>query len=140
MVESIGEGVTEINVGDHVIPIFNGECQDCLFCKKPDTNMCEKFGINPMRKAMPRDGETRFWSKDRKTPIYHFLNTSTFSEYTVIDSACVVKIDTQLPLNKMTLLSCGISTGKRSFYLMQNCTIMLLLFLYGFFLSIFFTF
>ncbi|KAK6122514.1 hypothetical protein DH2020_043742 [Rehmannia glutinosa] len=111
IVESTGEGVTDIEAGDYVIPIFHGECGECIFCKSAITNMCAKFGINPMKRVMESDGKCRFWSKD-KNPIFHFFNTSTFSEYTVVDSACVVKIDPKLfPLNKMALLSCCISTG-----------------------------
>lgn len=68
-----------------------------------------------MKTVMNSDGKTRFSiiTKDGgyKKPIYHFLNTSTFSQYTVLDSACVVKIDSEAPLKKMTLLSCGVSTG-----------------------------
>jgi alcohol dehydrogenase len=60
---------------------------------------------------MEHDGKCRFSTKDGE-PIFHFLNTSTFTEYNVLDSACVVKIDPNAPLKKMTLLSCGISTGK----------------------------
>ncbi|KAK4744894.1 hypothetical protein SAY87_011206 [Trapa incisa] len=111
VIESIGGGVTDLEEGDHVVPIFHGECGDCDYCRRPDTNMCPKFGANPMKKTMTSDGKVRFWSKDRTEPIYHFLNTSTFSEYTVIDSSCVVKIDPNFPLKKMSLLSCGVSTG-----------------------------
>lgn len=68
-----------------------------------------------MKKVMNSDAKTRFSiiTKDggHKKPIYHFLNTSTFSQYTVLESACVVKIDSEAPLKKMTLLSCGVSTG-----------------------------
>ncbi|KAL8226835.1 hypothetical protein R6Q57_016667, partial [Mikania cordata] len=59
---------------------------------------------------MGNDGKTRFLTLDGK-PIRHFLNASTFSEYTVMDSACVVKINPKAPLNKMILLSCCLSTG-----------------------------
>ena len=66
---------------------------------------------------MVTDGGTRFTMIDRssgaRNPIYHFLNTSTFAEYTVIDSACAVKINPKAPLEKMSLLSCGVSTGKQ---------------------------
>lgn len=110
IVESVGEGVTDMKEGDHVVPIFNGECGDCLYCKCEKTNMCERSGVNPFKTVMVSDGKSRFWSKEGK-PIFHFLNTSTFSEYTVLESACVVKIDSQAPLKKMTLLSCGVSTG-----------------------------
>ncbi|KAL2516639.1 Alcohol dehydrogenase-like 3 [Abeliophyllum distichum] len=110
LVESVGEGVTDMEIGDHVVPIFNGECGDCVYCKSEKTNLCDKFRVNAFKSVMTNDGKTRFSTKDGK-PIYHFLNTSTFSEYTVLDSACVVKIDQKAPLKKMTLLSCGVSTG-----------------------------
>lgn len=111
LVESVGEGVTDVEPGDHVVPIFNGECRKCEYCKSSrKTNLCEKFRVNPFKSVMENDGKTRFSTKDGKS-IYHFLNTSTFSEYTVLDSACVVKIDPDAPLKKMTLLSCGVSTG-----------------------------
>lgn len=103
-----------------MIPIFHGECGDCVYCHLPNTNMCEMFGVNPMRKEMPRDGKVRFWTKDRSEPIFHFLNTSTFSEYTIIESSCVVKIDPGFPLKKLCLVSCGVSTGTPSIPLSQN--------------------
>jgi Zn-dependent alcohol dehydrogenase len=112
IVESVGEGVTDMKEGDHVVPIFNGECGDCIYCKCEKTNMCERSGVNPFKTVMVNDGKSRFSSKEGK-PIFHFLNTSTFSEYTVLESACVVKIDSHVPLKKMTLLSCGVSTGKK---------------------------
>lgn len=110
VIESVGEGVTDLKKGDQVIPIFNGECGDCTYCKHEKTNLCEVFRVNPMQRTMALDGNCRFSTKDGK-PIFHFLNTSTFSEFTVINSACLVKIDPLAPLRKMTLLSCGISTG-----------------------------
>lgn len=111
IVESVGEGVTDMKEGDHVVPIFNGECGDCIYCKREKTNMCERSGVNPFKTVMVNDGKSRFSTKDGK-PIFHFLNTSTFSEYTVLESACVVKVEPEVPLKKMTLLSCGVSTGK----------------------------
>lgn len=110
IIESVGEGVTDMEEGDHVVPIFNGECGDCTYCKHEKTNLCHKFRVNPFKSVMENDGNCRFSTNDGK-PIFHFLNTSTFSEYTVLDSACVVKIDPAAPLKKMTLLSCGVSTG-----------------------------
>ncbi|KAL4341316.1 hypothetical protein GQ457_08G035590 [Hibiscus cannabinus] len=110
IVESVGEGVEGIKKGDHVVPIFQGECGTCMCCKNQRTNLCQKFGVNPLKSVMVNDGKTRFSTKDG-SPIFHFLNTSTFSEYTVIDSACAVRIDPKAPLEKMSLLSCGVSTG-----------------------------
>lgn len=111
VVESVGEGVTDMKAGDRVVPIFNGECGDCVYCNSSKkNNLCGKFRVNPFKSVMANDGKCRFRNKNGN-PIYHFLNTSTFSEYTVVDSACVVKIDPDAPLDKMTLLSCGVSTG-----------------------------
>ncbi|KAF3970201.1 hypothetical protein ACB098_01G129800 [Castanea mollissima] len=110
IVESVGEGVMDIKKGDHVVPIFNGECGDCPYCKCEKTNMCERAGVNPFMTVMVNDGKSRFSCKEGK-PIFHFLNTSTFCEYTVVESACVVKIDPGASLKTMTLLSCGVSTG-----------------------------
>lgn len=119
VVESVGEGVEDLREGDKVVPIFNGECEKCGNCRSGKTNLCGEFRVDPFRSAMA-DGKTRFSiadkdggeiEKKKKKPIYHFLNTSTFSEYTVLDSACVVKLDPRAPLEKMCLLSCGISTG-----------------------------
>ncbi|XP_043715176.1 alcohol dehydrogenase-like 4 [Telopea speciosissima] len=111
IVESVGEGVLDMREGDNVVPIFNGECGDCSYCKSDKTNLCKRFRVNPMKAVMVNDWKTRFWTRDGQKPIYHFLNTSTFVEYTVLDSACVVKIDANAPLRKMSLLSCGVSTG-----------------------------
>ncbi|XP_014512028.1 alcohol dehydrogenase-like 4 [Vigna radiata var. radiata] len=113
IVESVGEGVSEVEEGDTVVPIFNGECGECCYCKCEKSNMCERYGVNPMKKVMEGDGRSRFSTVDGK-PIFHFLNTSTFSEYTVVDSACVVKFrhsDHTLTTKNLTLLSCGVSTG-----------------------------
>ncbi|KAF5477973.1 hypothetical protein F2P56_004575 [Juglans regia] len=111
IVESVGEGVRDMKEGDHVVPIFNGECGDCIYCKREKTNMCERSGVNPFKTVMVSDGKSRFSTLKDGKPICHFLNTSTFSEYTVLESACVVKVDPAAPLKKMTLLSCGVSTG-----------------------------
>ncbi|KAL1556421.1 alcohol dehydrogenase [Salvia divinorum] len=111
VVESVGEGVDDLEIGDHVVPIFNGECGKCVYCKsKKKTNLCEKFRVNTMKSTMSSDGKCRFSTEEGK-PIFHFLNTSTFTEYTVVDSACVVKIDREASLKKMSLLSCGVSMG-----------------------------
>ena len=98
-----------------MVTLFNGECKDCVYCRSGRTNLCGEFRVNPFKKVMKSDGATRFFAVDvaggERRPIYHFLNTSTFAEYTVLDSACVAKIDSRAPLRKMCLLSCGISTG-----------------------------
>ncbi|KAB2055820.1 hypothetical protein ES319_A11G063600v1 [Gossypium barbadense] len=82
VVESVGEGVTELKPGDHVLPVFTGECGDCRHCKSEESNMCDLLRINTDRGVMLSDGKTRFSINGK--PIYHFVGTSTFSEYTVV--------------------------------------------------------
>nr|ABL74261.1 alcohol dehydrogenase ADH1A [Triticum turgidum subsp. durum] len=109
IVESVGEGGTELAPGDHVLPVFTGECKECPHCKSAESNMCDLLRINTDRGVMIGDGKSRF-SIDGK-PIYHFVGTSTFSEYTVMHVGCVAKINPEAPLDKVCVLSCGISTG-----------------------------
>lgn len=114
IVESVGEGVEDLAPGDHVVPIFNGECGACTYCKSDKTNLCGTYRINPFKSTMTSDNGTRFSVVDGsgvRHQVFHFLNTSTFAEYTVLDAACSVKINPEAPLDKMCLLSCGISTG-----------------------------
>lgn len=115
VVESVGDGVEDLAAGDHVIPIFNGECGACAYCESDRTNLCGTYRVDASKSTMVSDGGTRFSVADRVSgrtvPVYHFLNTSTFTEYTVLDAACAVKVNPEAPLQKMCLLSCGISTG-----------------------------
>ncbi|OWM76383.1 hypothetical protein CDL15_Pgr028253 [Punica granatum] len=112
IVESVGEGVTDLKPGDHVLPVFTGECKECRHCKSEESNMCDLLRINTDRGVMLNDGKTRFSINGK--PIYHFVGTSTFSEYTVVHVGCVAKINPEAPLDKVCVLSCGISTGESS--------------------------
>ncbi|KAK3411468.1 hypothetical protein EUGRSUZ_I00224 [Eucalyptus grandis] len=109
VVESVGEGVTELEPGDHVLPVFTGECKECQHCKSEESNMCGLLRINTDRGVMLNDNESRFSINGK--PIYHFVGTSTFSEYTVVHVGCVAKINPAAPMDKVCVLSCGISTG-----------------------------
>lgn len=109
VVESVGEGVTDLKPGDTVLPVFTGECKECRHCKSEESNMCDLLRINTDRTVMLSDGKSRFSAKGK--PIYHFLGTSTFSEYTVAHVGSVAKINPAAPLDKVCVLSCGISTG-----------------------------
>ncbi|MFM1681944.1 S-(hydroxymethyl)glutathione dehydrogenase/class III alcohol dehydrogenase [Aeromonas salmonicida] len=108
IVESIGEGVTSVKVGDHVIPLYTPECGECKFCKSGKTNLCQKIRTTQGKGLMP-DGTTRF-SKDSQ-PIYHYMGTSTFSEYTVLPEISIAKVDPAAPLEEVCLLGCGVTTG-----------------------------
>ncbi|HLT23442.1 MAG TPA: S-(hydroxymethyl)glutathione dehydrogenase/class III alcohol dehydrogenase [Bacteriovoracaceae bacterium] len=108
IVEEVGEGVTSLKKGDHVIPLYTPECRECKFCKSGKTNLCQKIRETQGKGLMP-DGTTRF-SKDGK-PIYHYMGTSTFAEYTVVAEISLAKIDPKAPLDKVCLLGCGVTTG-----------------------------
>ena len=108
IVEAVGEGVTGLAIGDHVIPLYTPECGECKFCKSGKTNLCQAIRATQGKGLMP-DGTTRFY-KDGK-PIYHYMGTSTFSEYTVVPEIALAKIRKDAPLEKVCLLGCGVTTG-----------------------------
>ncbi|PKR49664.1 S-(hydroxymethyl)glutathione dehydrogenase/class III alcohol dehydrogenase [Thalassospira marina] len=108
VVESIGEGVTSVAVGDHVIPLYTPECGECKFCKSGKTNLCSKIRETQGKGLMP-DGTTRF-SQNGK-PIFHYMGCSTFSEYTVLPEISVAKVNKAAPLEEVCLLGCGVTTG-----------------------------
>ncbi|QIL90308.1 S-(hydroxymethyl)glutathione dehydrogenase/class III alcohol dehydrogenase [Microbulbifer harenosus] len=108
IVESVGEGVTSVAVGDHVIPLYTPECGECKFCKSGKTNLCGKIRDTQGKGLMP-DGTTRF-SKGGK-PIYHYMGCSTFSEYTVLPEISLAKVNKTAPLEEVCLLGCGVTTG-----------------------------
>ncbi len=108
IVEEIGPGVTSLQVGDHVIPLYTPECGQCKFCLSGKTNLCQKIRVTQGKGLMP-DGTSRF-SLDGK-PLLHYMGTSTFSEYTVLPEISLAKINKAAPLEKVCLLGCGITTG-----------------------------
>ena len=108
IVESVGEGVTSVAVGDHVIPLYTPECGECKFCKSGKTNLCGKIRDTQGKGLMP-DGTTRF-SKGGE-PIYHYMGCSTFSEYTVLPEISLAKVNKTAPLEEVCLLGCGVTTG-----------------------------
>ncbi len=108
IVEEVGPGVTALKPGDHVIPLYTPECGQCKFCKSGKTNLCGAIRTTQGKGLMP-DGTSRFSLKGR--PVYHYMGTSTFSQFTVLPEIAVVKINPAAPLDKVCLLACGITTG-----------------------------
>ena len=108
VVEEVGAGVTSVKVGDHVIPLYTPECGTCSFCTSGKTNLCQKIRVTQGQGLMP-DGTSRFSMNGK--PIFHYMGTSTFSEYTVLPEIAVAKISEKAPLEKVCLLGCGITTG-----------------------------
>ncbi|GAB2553888.1 S-(hydroxymethyl)glutathione dehydrogenase/class III alcohol dehydrogenase [Rhodanobacter koreensis] len=108
IVEEVGEGVTSLKVGDHVIPLYTPECGECKFCLSGKTNLCQKIRVTQGKGLMP-DGTSRFSLNGK--PLLHYMGTSTFSEYTVLPEISLAKISKAAPLEKVCLLGCGITTG-----------------------------
>lgn len=109
VVESVGEGVTSVEPGDHVIPCYQAECRECKFCRSGKSNLCSKVRSATGVGVMLHDRKSRFTCRGRV--VYHFMGTSTFSEYTVVHDVSVAKIAREAPLDKVCLLGCGIPTG-----------------------------
>ncbi|MGH7785086.1 MAG: S-(hydroxymethyl)glutathione dehydrogenase/class III alcohol dehydrogenase, partial [Candidatus Binatia bacterium] len=108
IVLDVGAGVTSVRSGDHVIPLYIPECGECKFCKSGRTNLCGAIRTTQGKGVMP-DGSSRF-SVNGKI-LYHYMGTSTFSEYSVVPEIAVAKIHPAAPLAKVCLLGCGITTG-----------------------------
>ena len=108
VVEEVGAGVISVKAGDHVIPLYTPECGICSFCTSGKTNLCQAIRLTQGQGLMP-DGSSRF-SLNGET-LYHYMGTSTFSEYSVMPEISVAKINQQAPLDKVCLLGCGITTG-----------------------------
>ncbi|KAJ1918296.1 hypothetical protein H4219_002693 [Mycoemilia scoparia] len=108
IVESVGEGVTSVQPGDHVVPLYTAECRKCKMCKSGKTNLCSSVRATQGQGVMP-DGTSRFTCKGQT--VYHYMGTSTFSEYTVVSEVSCAKVSPEASLEKVCLLGCGIPTG-----------------------------
>jgi S-(hydroxymethyl)glutathione dehydrogenase/alcohol dehydrogenase len=108
VVEAVGEGVTSLGVGDHVVTLFSPQCRECVHCLSPKTNLCLAIREQQNKGYLP-DGTTRL-SRDGE-PIRHFMGTSTFAEYTVMPAIALAKVSPEAPPDRACLFACGLSTG-----------------------------
>jgi S-(hydroxymethyl)glutathione dehydrogenase/alcohol dehydrogenase len=108
VVERVGEGVTSVAPGDHVVTLFSPQCRECVHCVDPRTNLCLAIREQQNQGYLP-DGTTRL-SRDGE-PIRHFMGTSTFAEYTVMPEIALAKVSPEAPLDRACLFACGLSTG-----------------------------
>ncbi len=108
VVVEVGDGVSSVKPGDHVIPLYTPECGSCDFCTSGRTNLCQAIRVTQGQGLMP-DGSSRFSIGGK--PLFHYMGTSTFSEYTVLPEISVARINPEAPLDKVCLLGCGITTG-----------------------------
>ena len=108
IVVEVGDGVTSLKPGDHVIPLYTPECRQCKFCLSQKTNLCQAIRGTQGKGLMP-DGTSRF-SKNGK-PIYHYMGTSTFANYTVLPEISLAKIREDAPFETVCYIGCGVTTG-----------------------------
>ncbi|MBU0724115.1 MAG: S-(hydroxymethyl)glutathione dehydrogenase/class III alcohol dehydrogenase [Alphaproteobacteria bacterium] len=108
IVVDIGSGVTSVKKGDHVIPLYTPECRQCEYCLSQKTNLCQAIRETQGRGVMP-DGTSRFRLDGQD--VWHYMGTSTFSNYTVLPEIAVAKIREDAPFDKVCYIGCGVTTG-----------------------------
>lgn len=109
VVLEVGEGVTTLKPGDHVIPLYTPECRECPSCLSRKTNLCTAIRATQGQGLLP-DGTTRFSMLDG-TPIYHYMGCSTFANHTVVPEIALAKIRDDAPFDKVCYVGCGVTTG-----------------------------
>ena len=109
VVLEVGEGVTTLKPGDHVIPLYTPECRECPSCLSGKTNLCTAIRDTQGKGLMP-DGTTRFRMLDG-TPIYHYMGCSTFANHTVLPEIALAKVRDDAPFDKICYIGCGVTTG-----------------------------
>ncbi len=108
VVVEVGPGVQDLEVGDHVIPLYTPECRECEYCLNPKTNLCQKIRSTQGQGVMP-DGTSRFSYKGEK--ILHYMGCSTFSNYSVLPEISLAKVRKDAPFDKICYIGCGVTTG-----------------------------
>ena len=108
IVREVGPGVSTLKAGDHVIPLYTPECRECDYCLSRKTNLCQKIRVTQGRGLMP-DGTGRFSYKGKN--VFHYMGTSTFSNYIVVPEIAVAKIREDAPFDKVCYIGCGVTTG-----------------------------
>ena len=108
VVEEVGEGVTSVKPGDHVVTLFSPECGECIHCRSGKTNICLAIREEQGKGHLP-DGTTRL-SRGGE-PLRHFMGTSTFAEYTIMPEIALAKVSPEAGMDKTCLLACGATTG-----------------------------
>ncbi|WP_300541557.1 S-(hydroxymethyl)glutathione dehydrogenase/class III alcohol dehydrogenase [Maricaulis sp.] len=108
IVREVGPGVSGLEVGDHVIPLYTPECRECEYCLNPKTNLCQSIRSTQGQGVMP-DGTSRFSYKGER--ILHYMGCSTFSNFTVLPEIALAKVRKDAPFDKICYIGCGVTTG-----------------------------
>jgi NDMA-dependent alcohol dehydrogenase len=108
VVEEVGEGVTSVKPGDHVVISWVPQCGECFFCKKGQGYLCSKADIALAGGGL-LDGTTRITSDGQ--PLFQMAASGTFAEHTIIPEIGAVKIPDGVDLKVAALIGCGVLTG-----------------------------
>ena len=108
VVVDVGKNVTSLKKGDHVIPLYIPECRQCKSCLSGKTNLCTAIRDTQGQGIMP-DGSSRFSLNGK--PLFHYMGTSTFSNFTVMPEIAAAKIREDAPFEKVCYIGCGVTTG-----------------------------
>src|ERR687889_151963 len=108
IVREVGAGVTSVEVGDHVIPLYTPECRQCKFCLSRKTNLCQKIRAT-QGKGLMQDGTSRFSLAGK--PLLHYMGTSTFSNHIVAPEIALAKVRRDAPFETVCYIGCGVTTG-----------------------------
>ena len=108
IVREVGAGVTSLEVGDHVIPLYTPECRECDYCLNPKTNLCQAVRATQGQGLMP-DGTSRF--RLGNDTIYHYMGCSTFANFSVLPEIALAKVRKDAPFDKICYIGCGVTTG-----------------------------
>ena len=108
VVVDVGPGVTSLEKGDHVIPLYVPECRQCEYCTSGKTNLCQAVRATQGQGLMP-DGTSRFSAGGEK--LFHYMGTSTFANFTVVPEIALAKVRKDAPFDKICYIGCGVSTG-----------------------------
>ncbi len=108
VVVETGPGVTSLQAGDHVIPLYTPECRECDYCTSQKTNLCQKIRVTQGQGLMP-DGTSRFSLNGK--PIFHYMGCSTFANYSVLPEIALAKIRKDAPFDMVCYIGCGVTTG-----------------------------
>jgi len=108
VVVDVGPGVTSVQAGDHVIPLYTPECRACKSCLSRKTNLCTAIRATQGKGLMP-DGTSRF--SRGGTKVFHYMGCSTFAQHTVLPEIALAKIRPDAPFDKVCYIGCGVTTG-----------------------------
>ncbi len=108
IVRELGPNVRDLEIGDHVIPLYTPECRECDYCLNPKTNLCQAIRVTQGKGLMP-DGSSRFSVNGK--PVLHYMGTSTFSNFTVVPEIALAKVDKRAAFDKICYIGCGVTTG-----------------------------